>query len=100
MTGPQNRAAPDLLHRHQIGELQCHIPMIISNHPDARPQAEFYGIPYHHIPVEEASKPEAERAHLELLERHSIDLIVLARAVRWHLEHRLLCYANKTVIFD
>jgi formyltetrahydrofolate deformylase len=24
----------------------------------------------------------------------------LARAVRWHLEHRILCYGNKTVVFD
>ena len=24
----------------------------------------------------------------------------LSRAVRWHLEHRILFYANKTVIFD
>jgi formyltetrahydrofolate deformylase len=25
---------------------------------------------------------------------------VLSRAVRWHLDHRILCYANKTVVFD
>lgn len=28
-----------------------------------------------------------------------LERIVLSRAVRWHLEHRILCYANKTVIF-
>jgi formyltetrahydrofolate deformylase len=26
--------------------------------------------------------------------------VVLSRAVKWHLEHRILCYANKTVVFD
>jgi formyltetrahydrofolate hydrolase len=26
--------------------------------------------------------------------------MVLSRAVRWHLEHRILHYAGKTVIFD
>jgi len=29
-----------------------------------------------------------------------LEKIVLARAVRWHLEHRILVYGNKTVIFD
>jgi formyltetrahydrofolate deformylase len=29
-----------------------------------------------------------------------VERLVLSRAVRWHLEHRILLYANKTVIFD
>jgi formyltetrahydrofolate deformylase len=29
-----------------------------------------------------------------------LERVVLARAVRWHLEHRILRYANKTVVFD
>jgi len=29
-----------------------------------------------------------------------VERVVLARAVRWHLEHRVLCYGNKTVLFD
>ena len=29
-----------------------------------------------------------------------LERVVLARAVRWHLEHRILCYGNKTVVFD
>jgi formyltetrahydrofolate deformylase len=29
-----------------------------------------------------------------------LERVVLARAVRWHLERRILCYANKTVVFD
>ena len=29
-----------------------------------------------------------------------LEQMVLSRAVRWHLEHRILCYANKTVVFD
>ena len=29
-----------------------------------------------------------------------LERIVLSRAVRWHIEHRILLYANKTVIFD
>jgi formyltetrahydrofolate deformylase len=29
-----------------------------------------------------------------------LERLVLARALRWHLEHRVLCYGNKTVVFD
>ena len=29
-----------------------------------------------------------------------LERIVLSRAVRWHVENRILLYANKTVIFD
>lgn len=29
-----------------------------------------------------------------------LERIVLSRAVRWHLDRRILCYGNKTVIFD
>lgn len=29
-----------------------------------------------------------------------LERVVLSRAVMWHLEHRILCYGNKTVIFD
>jgi len=29
-----------------------------------------------------------------------LEKIVLSRAVRWHLEHRILVYAKKTVVFD
>jgi formyltetrahydrofolate deformylase len=29
-----------------------------------------------------------------------IERLVLSRAVKWHLEHRILCYGKKTVVFD
>jgi formyltetrahydrofolate deformylase len=29
-----------------------------------------------------------------------LEKVVLARAVRWHVDHRLLVYGNKTVVFD
>jgi formyltetrahydrofolate deformylase len=69
----------DLLYRQRNGELACDIALIISNHPDARRHAEFYGIPYHVVSVTKENKPEAERQELELLRRNGIDLIVLAR---------------------
>ena len=29
-----------------------------------------------------------------------LEKLVLSRAVRWHLENRVIVYANKTVVFD
>jgi formyltetrahydrofolate deformylase len=182
----------DILHRQQLGELNCSIALIVSNHLDAEPLARFYGVEFRHVPIEASSKPQAEAAQLELLREHGVELVVLARymqilsadfvrryprriinvhhsflpafigarpyhaafqrgvkligatshyvteglddgpiieqdvarishrdqvedlirsgrdlervvlsrAITWHLEHRILCYGNKTVIFD
>jgi len=182
----------DLLHRQQTGELNCVIPLIVSNHAAAAPLAQFYGAEFRHLPVNAAEKEAAEAEQLRLLRDAEIDLVVLARymqilsgdfvaqypariinvhhsflpafmgakpyhaafargvkligatshyvtevlddgpiieqdvvrishrdqvtdlvekgrdlekmvlsrAVRWHLEHRVLCYGNKTVVFD
>ena len=69
----------DLLYRHRTGELRCDIPLVISNHQDARPLAAFHGIPFHHIPVTPSTKVAAEDASLALLAEHGIELIILAR---------------------
>ncbi len=69
----------DLLYRHKSGELACDIPLIISNHPDNQPIAEFYCIPYITVPVPKDNKCEAEQKILDLLKQHSPDFIVLAR---------------------
>jgi formyltetrahydrofolate deformylase len=182
----------DLLHRWRTGELNCEIPVIISNHRAVENLASFYGIPFAYIPANAATRATAEAQQFELLARHRVELVVLARymqiltpefitrypsaiinvhhsflpafigakpyhaahargvkligatshyvtealddgpiieqdvarishrdqvddlvergrdlervvlsrAVRWHLDHRILCYGNKTVIFD
>jgi formyltetrahydrofolate deformylase len=69
----------DLLYRQRIGELACDIAVIVSNHPDAEPDAKFYSIPYFVIPVTKENKPEAEQQELQLMQENRIDLIVLAR---------------------
>ena len=69
----------DLLYRWHTGELKCAIPLIISNHPDARRHADFYGVPFHVIEVTKGNKAEAERRQNELLAEHRVNLIVLAR---------------------
>ena len=69
----------DLLYRQRNGELACEIPLIISNHPDAKRHADFYHIPYLVMSVTKENKPEAEQQELDLLRKNNIDLIVLAR---------------------
>jgi len=182
----------DLLHRHQTGELNCRIALVISNHRQAESLTRYFEVPFFYMPVTPETKPEVEQQQLALVADQSVDLIVLARymqvlsadfvaryprriinvhhsflpaftgarpyhaafaqgvkligstshyvtatldggpiieqdvirishrdqvedliqkgrdlerivlsrAVRWHLDHRILCYANKTVIFD
>lgn len=69
----------DLLYRQRGGELTCDVPLIISNHPDTRHHADFYGVPFQLIPVSKENKAQAEAAQLRLLESERIDLVVLAR---------------------
>ncbi len=69
----------DLLQRWRTGELDCEIPVIVSNHREVENLAAFYGIPFEHIPVTAVTRAEVEAQELALLERHGIDLVVLAR---------------------
>ena len=69
----------DLLYRWRNGEIQVDIPLIGSNHPDCEDVADRYGIPYVHLPVTSATKPEQEAAILRLVDEHRIELVVLAR---------------------
>jgi formyltetrahydrofolate deformylase len=68
----------DLLWRWRRGELDCDIPLVISNHEDLRSDVAMFGVRYVHIPVEPARKPAAEERLLEVL-GGEYDLIVLAR---------------------
>jgi formyltetrahydrofolate deformylase len=69
----------DLLHRWRTGELACEIPVIVSNHLAVENLAAFYGVPFEYIEVTAAARTEAEARQLELLQRHKVELVVLAR---------------------
>jgi formyltetrahydrofolate deformylase len=69
----------DLLHRWRTGELVCEIPVIVSNHREAENLAAFYGVPFEFMPVMAQTRPEVEAWQLELLVRHEVELVVLAR---------------------
>jgi formyltetrahydrofolate deformylase len=69
----------DLLLRKAEGEIQCDIPVIISNHPDLEQVANQFRIPYHCLPVTKETKPQQEAEILRLLKHYHVDLVVLAR---------------------
>jgi len=69
----------DLLYRHRIGELKMDVTAIVSNHATLQPIAGQHRLPYFHLPVTPATKPEQERRLLELIESTRTELVVLAR---------------------
>lgn len=69
----------DLLLRHRAGELDCEIPVVVSNHAELGEVARQFGTDFALIPKTNANKAEAEQKEFELLESHAVDLVVLAR---------------------
>lgn len=69
----------DSILRFRSGEMNGELACILSNHEDLRADAERYELPFYHIPVSKETKPAAEAKQLELLRKHSVQLIVLAR---------------------
>ena len=71
----------DVLARAKAGELPAEVVLVASNHPDHRELSEFFGVPFHHLPV--GDDPAAQEAALsDLLVAEQVDLVVLARYMR------------------
>lgn len=69
----------DLLHRYSTGSLNIEIPAIISNHPDLKTLADWYNIPYYHLPITADTKPQQEAQMWDIIQKSDADLVVLAR---------------------
>jgi formyltetrahydrofolate deformylase len=69
----------DLLHRWHSGELDCEIPVVVSNHRDVERLAAYYGVPFEYVKVTADTRGEAEARQLAILQQHQIELVVLAR---------------------
>ncbi|MDF0750518.1 formyltetrahydrofolate deformylase [Marinobacter sp. 71-i] len=79
MVSKYDHCLNDLLYRYRTGELAIDIPLIISNHPDLKPLAEWHGIPYFHLPITPDTKPEQEEQVWQLINEYRCELVVLAR---------------------
>lgn len=69
----------ELLWEWQSGYLETDIPLIISNHEDARDIVEPLGIPYYYIPANKDIRKEVEAEQIKLMEEYDIDVLILAR---------------------
>jgi formyltetrahydrofolate deformylase len=69
----------DLLYRWQSGHIPLDIKAVVSNHDDMRSIVEWYGLPYHHLPVTADTKADQEAAFLSVIEEAGAELVVLAR---------------------
>jgi formyltetrahydrofolate deformylase len=68
----------ELLLKHQDGELDCDIPVIVSNHPDLASVATQFHVPFFKVDPDKGK--DAYEADVEdILKEYRVDLIVLAR---------------------
>ncbi|MEJ2741320.1 MAG: formyltetrahydrofolate deformylase [Gammaproteobacteria bacterium] len=79
MVSKYDHCLNDLLYRYRTHELAIEIPLIISNHPDLKPLADWHGIPYFHVPVTPETKPAQEAEVWDLINEYHCELVVLAR---------------------
>lgn len=68
----------EILLKHADGELDCEIPVIVSNHPDLAHIATAFHIPFFQVDTGKG-KEAYERDLEEICEKYGVELIVLAR---------------------
>ena len=68
-----------LLFAHRSGNVGVDIRLILGNHDELTPLADFYGIPFEHHPVTAETKHLFEQRIREAVEQYDIELVVLAR---------------------
>lgn len=79
MVSKAAHALNDLLFHQRASGLPIDVVAVVGNHTDLQELAEFYGVPFHHIPVTRETKAQAEAELVELVENLDAELVVLAR---------------------
>ncbi|MGN0859933.1 MAG: formyltetrahydrofolate deformylase [Stenotrophomonas sp.] len=79
LVSKQGHCLNDLLFRAHSRQLNVEIAAVVSNHTDFAALASSYGVPFHHLPVDAASRAAQEQQIIDLVQREGIDLVVLAR---------------------
>lgn len=69
----------DLLHRWRTDTLPVEITGVVSNHGSLRPLVEWHGLPWHHLPVDDATRGAQEQAILDVMAAQGAEYLVLAR---------------------
>ncbi|RMH66141.1 MAG: formyltetrahydrofolate deformylase [Calditrichaeota bacterium] len=97
MVSGYDHCIQDLLWRHKRGELNCVIPLVISNHRDVEKLCAFYEIPFEYVPVSKENKGEQEAYEIELLRSHEVDVVVLARYMQILSERFVNAFPNRII---
>ena len=79
MVSKEAHCLSDLLFRATSQGLPIDVVGVVGNHEVLRSVAEFYGVPFHHIPVAKDTKEAAEAELLGLVDSLGVELVVLAR---------------------
>ena len=79
MVSKEGHCLTDLLFRARSQGLPVDVVGVVGNHETLRDVAEFYGVPFHHIPVTKETKEAAEAELLGLVDELGVELVVLAR---------------------
>ena len=87
----------DMLARYANGEWNVEIPLIISNHPNLQHVADKFGIPFYLFPITKETKAEQEAKEMELLAKHKVNFIVLARYMQVISENMIKSYPNRII---
>ena len=75
----QGHCLNSLLHRWSIGVLPIDVVGVVSNHEDQRRLVEWYGLPFHFLPISPGQKHQQEAEILHLFSAENADVLVLAR---------------------
>ena len=79
MVSKEAHCLSDLLFRATSQGLPIDVVGVVGNHEVLRSVAEFYGVPFHHLPVAKDTKEAAEAELLGLVDSLGVELVVLAR---------------------
>ena len=69
----------NLLNAWKRGYLPVEVVAVVSNHQEMQALTEWYGVPYHYLPVSKNNKIEQESQFLEVIKNSNADLLILAR---------------------
>lgn len=75
----QGHCLNSILHRCSTGTLPLEPVAVVSNHQDLRSLAEWHGVPYHYLPIIDRDKAAQESRLLEIFDKSTAELLVLAR---------------------
>jgi formyltetrahydrofolate deformylase len=79
MATTESHCLRDLLYLQELDEMPIDIVAVVSNRETLRPLVESHGLQFIYLPIESLGKSVAESEVLSLIERESVELVVLAR---------------------